>query len=384
MASLPFAVLILICICSASVESLHVSNVTATRGNHQHVKSHAHKTFENAVRTYDKDILHSALNLIDTMKIEIKGFYHVATTVGHWNEVLEEHLMVMDGKRFATNLFSTKASADPAHKQQKNSIGMKLSTGWSSVLEIADSIELNFDAATDPDVPTHPPDGSPLESIAYQNMTTMLTSLHLRGGSEKVHVKPYSAAVLPSHTTSGANLRKSSKSTPTTVGASKQSSDRRELATVLGEINSINELYAYCKSRVTAQKQSYVFLMHNQETNCTSDFMRHISAEVLNCCVIEWSLVGTNDSDALCCEPTASATLRGCSFELTYLFCKFCRATTRSPFCTTSSTLSSWSSPVSASWRCSTATPRAVATSSVVPTIRTFGGKLPSRLLCTL
>jgi hypothetical protein len=211
--------------------------------------------------------------------------------VGHWNEVLEEHLMVMDGKRFATNLFSTKASADPAHKQQMNSIGMKLSTGWSSVLEVADSIELNFDAATDPDVPTHAPDGSPLESIAYQNMTTMLTSLHLRGGSEKVHVKPYSAAVLPSHTTSGANLRKSSKSTPTTVGASKQSSDRRELATVLGEINSINELHSYCKSRVSAEKQSYVFLMHNQETNCTSDFMRHISAEVLSCCVIDWALL---------------------------------------------------------------------------------------------
>jgi hypothetical protein len=324
MASLPFTVLIMICFCSASVDSLHVSNVTATRANHQHVKSHAHKTFENAVRTYDKDILHSALNLIDTMKIEIKGFYHVATTVGHWNEVLEEHLIVMDGKRFATNLFSTKTVADPTHKQQKNSIGMKLSTGWSSVLEIADSIELNFDAATDPDVPKHATDGSPLESIAYQNMTTMLTSLHLRGGSEKVHVKPYSTAVLPPHTISGANLRKSSKSIPSAASAPKQSSDRRELATVLGEINSINELHAYCKSRVTAQKLSYVFLMHNQETNCTSDFMRHISAEVLSCSDIEWLLDGTIVCDALCCEPTASAGLRGCSFELTHWLHIFC------------------------------------------------------------
>jgi hypothetical protein len=330
MASLPFVVLILICFCSASVESLHVSNVTATRANHQHVKSHAHKTFENAVRTYDKDILHSALNLIDTMKIEIKGFYHVATTVGHWNEVLEEHLMVMDGKRFATNLFSTKASADPTHKQQKNSIGMKLSTGWSSVLEIADSIELNFDAATDPDVPTHAPDGSPLESIAYQNMTTMLTSLHLRGGSEKVHVKPYSAAVLPSHTTSGANLRKSSKSTPTTVGASKQSSDRGELATVLGEINSINELRTYCKSRVSAQKQSYVFLMHNQETNCTSDFMRHISAEVLTCDCHRLVAVGT--IRAALCEFTTSSSPRGCSFKLTQLFLHIAQNYDTEPF----------------------------------------------------
>jgi hypothetical protein len=271
---------ILVLVTASGSIGAHGSNQTAFKANHQHVRSHGHKNFETSVRTYDRDLFHASLNLIDTLKVEIKGFYHVSTTVGHWNEVLEEHLMLMDGKRFSTNLFASKIAEDRMNKK-KHDIGMKLSTGWSSVLEIADSIELNFDAAADPAVPEKGPNGAPQESAAYRNLTTMLSSLHLRGGAEKIHVKPYSAAstILPpwkeptGKSSIGSLLRTSKPAAPTEA-------ERRELVTVLGEVNSVNELHAYCKTRRAAQKDSFVFLMHNQETNCTSHFMKHIAVEV--------------------------------------------------------------------------------------------------------
>lgn len=237
----------------------HALNNTSPKGNHQHIKSHGHKNFESALRTYDKDLFLAALDLIEKLKVEIKGFYHVSTTVGHWNEVLEEHLMVLDGKRFATNLFSPRT---------KNNAGMKLSTGWSSVLEIADSVEINFDASsTEIGASAATEQAKQIESDAYKNMTTMLSDLHVRGGPDKIHVKPYQDAHKPT-TLRGGALTDS------------QRKDFKEFGVVLGEINSINELHSYCKSRTTNKKSSYVFLMHNQETSCTSHFMEHVKASV--------------------------------------------------------------------------------------------------------
>lgn len=250
--------------CVYAAYALHIVNNTnhSYRPNSHHVKSHAHKSFEVAVRTYDKDIFLASLDVLIKRQIEVKGFYHVSERVGHWNEVLEEHLMVMDGKRFASNLFSSKVDrALP----QKNTIGMKLTTGWSSVMEIADSIELNFDAATDPKAPEKAPNGEILESEAYRNMTSMLRNMHLRGGAEKINVKPYIG---------GSILSDQDISTPA------GEAEHRELMTVLGEINAINELHGYCRARQEEQRESFVFLMHNQETNCTSELTKHITVEV--------------------------------------------------------------------------------------------------------
>ena len=168
--------------------NLH-DNSYGKKTNNQHVKSHGHKNFESAVRTYDKDLFNAALNLIDELKIDIRGFYHVSTTVGHWNEVLEEHLMLLDGKRFASSLFSSKASdRNSKLKSDPTRTGMKLSTGWSSVLEIVESVQVNFVATAG----LHPTrEQQQVEAEAYLNMTKMLSNLHIRGGVEKINVKPY-------------------------------------------------------------------------------------------------------------------------------------------------------------------------------------------------
>lgn len=234
---------------------------------------HGYKNFEFAVRTYDKEIFQASLNAMDRNKIEVKGFYHVSTTVGHWIEVLEEHLMVMDGKRFASSLFTSKV----VDATKLSNIGMKLSTGWSSVLEIADSVEINFDAAS-----AHSNESSAEQTAAYTSMTTMISNLHVRNGLEKIHVKPYAdvhaediPSVPPSHLRrTTAHKTKRRKVAPASL------QERLQLGAVLGEVNSINDLHAYCKARHAEQKRSYVFLMHNQETNCTNDLMKHLTAQV--------------------------------------------------------------------------------------------------------
>lgn len=246
-------------------------NTSIHKSYHHHMKSmksHGHKSFETAVRTYDKDLFHAALNYIDTHKVEIKGFYHVSTNVGHWNEVLEEHLMVMDGKRFATNLFSSKSSLEQANNKQKNIIGAKLTTGWSSVLEIVNSIEINFDSASDPSIPTVDEKGQPLESLAYQNMTTMLANIHLRGGNEKLKVKPYHTSEIKLHTTTS------------TTAATTAMEELQELRNILGELSSLQSLHQYCQSEVKQNRQAFVFMMHNQETNCSAHIDKHSTTGV--------------------------------------------------------------------------------------------------------
>lgn len=246
-------------------------NTSIHKSYHHHMKSmksHGHKSFETAVRTYDKDLFHAALNYIDTHKVEIKGFYHVSTNVGHWNEVLEEHLMVMDGKRFATNLFSSKSSLEQANNKQKNIIGAKLTTGWPSVLEIVNSIEINFDSASDPSIPTVDEKGQPLESLAYQNMTTMLANIHLRGGNEKLKVKPYHTSEIKLHTTTS------------TTAATTAMEELQELRNILGELSSLQSLHQYCQSEVKQNRQAFVFMMHNQETNCSAHIDKHSTTGV--------------------------------------------------------------------------------------------------------
>ena len=275
--------LLLVCICIQLAVSSVGANLVKMTGNMTFVgkvnpssskSGHGYKNFEFAVRTYDKEIFQASLNAIDKNKIEVKGFYHVSTTVGHWIEVLEEHLMVMDGKRFASSLFTSKM----VDATKLSNIGMKLSTGWSSVLEIADSIEINFDAAS-----AHSNATSTAEqTAAYTTMTDMISNLHVRNGLEKIRVKPYADVhaedVAPAPHT---HLRRTSthkskrrKIAPATL------LERLQLGAVLGEVNSINDLHAYCKARNSEQKRSYVFLMHNQETNCTNDLMKHLTAQV--------------------------------------------------------------------------------------------------------
>ncbi|KAJ1444073.1 hypothetical protein B484DRAFT_389079, partial [Ochromonadaceae sp. CCMP2298] len=86
-----FVLVLLLCLLTLSALA---QNTSERVHNHQHVRSHAHKSLEAAIRTYDRDILQSALALMDSRSIEIRGFYHVSTVLPHWQEVLEEHLMV--------------------------------------------------------------------------------------------------------------------------------------------------------------------------------------------------------------------------------------------------------------------------------------------------
>jgi hypothetical protein len=241
--------------------------------NHKSIHPKSHKNFEHAIRTYDKEIFHSAIEAADKSKIEVRGFYHVSTTVGHWIEVLEEHLMMMDGKRFASSLFITKL----AESTKLSNLGMKLSTGWSSVLEIVDFVEINFDAAS-----SFSNVSSAEQTAAYTSLTTMISNLHLRNGLEKVVVKPY--ADVHADEASPVHKSSSSSSSRTKSRARKVApatlAERLELGSVLGEINSINDLHAYCTARHEKKKISYVFLMHNQETNCTEQLMKHVSAQV--------------------------------------------------------------------------------------------------------
>jgi len=224
-------------------------HVAQHKMNHGHVKSHGHKNFESSIRTYDRDLFHASLNLLDTMKIEIRGFYHVSTTIRHWLEVLEEHIMLLDGKRFPTNLFS---SHQPDRKQITN-VGMRLSTGWSSVLEIAESIQVNVDSM----------DGQHKASSTYQNVTDMLLNLHTRGGAQKIHVK--------------INKEAQMNAISETLSAPDHQNQLHRLASLMGEISTLSDVYDYCQQRVKKESQNaYVFFLHNQESMCAVDEYKHM------------------------------------------------------------------------------------------------------------
>jgi len=245
----------------------------AVKGNRPQAKAgHGYKNFEYAVRTYDKEIFQASMNVLERNQIEVKGFYHVSTTVGHWIEVLEEHLMVMDGKRFASSLFTSKM----VDATKLTSLGMKLSTGWSSILEIADSVEINFDAAS-----SHSNDSSTEHTAAYTAMTTMISNLHIRNGLEKIRVKPYADVHAEEETPKEKEkAKKTVKGKATRKVAHATLQERLQLGAVLGEVNSINDMHAYCFARQSDKKHAYVFLMHNQETSCTNDLMKHLTAQV--------------------------------------------------------------------------------------------------------
>lgn len=196
-------------------------------------RSFAQSNFETAVRYYDKDLFHAALNTADRLNIHFRGFYHVTEDLKYWKEIFEEHLMIMDGKRFQSNLFSKDPSK--AHVDKKRKIA-RLSTGWSSVFDAMDKIHITFEGSSE----------------AFANLTSLLGSMHIRTGGEKIDVKHYDKVAKES------------------TLAHLSAADRHSLAEVFGEMYTLNELHSYCTERSKAGDDAYVFYLHNHETNCTS------------------------------------------------------------------------------------------------------------------
>lgn len=212
--------------------SIISEGATRNKTSNPRLKSFGQKNFETAVRYYDKDIFHNTLNILHTAKVEMHGFYHIATSLSHWLEVLEEHLMILDGKRFQSNIFSSRSD--------KNNI--RLSTGWSSVLDIIDSVQVRFEGNEE----------------SFSNVTSMLSNMHFRSGIEKITLKQSNNPVATKYF---------------------NSSDLSDITSMLGEINTINQLHSYCKNKHIAKLKSYVFYMHNQETNCTSFLLQGLNQQ---------------------------------------------------------------------------------------------------------
>lgn len=231
-------------------------------GNSLHSRSFAQSNFETAVRFYDKDLFHSSLTLADEMKVHVRGFYHVTEALMHWKEIFEEHLMIMDGKRFQSNLFSknpTKSSV--LDSKRKN----KLTTGWSSVFDIIDKLQITFEGS----------------DAAYSNLTTLYNAMHIRSGTEKIDSSHYNHT-LDSHSNVFGDL---------------SAADRHSLSEIFGEIHTMNELHRYCTARTTARERAFVFYLHNHETACSKHSAAPASVDaavvhdVVNSFVVEFPAV---------------------------------------------------------------------------------------------
>jgi hypothetical protein len=202
--------------------------------NIHHGRSFAQSNFETAVRFYDKDLFHASLNSADQLNIHVRGFYHVTEDLNHWKEILEEHLMIMDGKRFQSNLFARSPSKNGINMKHKTN---KISTGWSSVFDIIDKVQITFEGS----------------SNAYSNLTNLFSSMHIRSGSEKIEVHHYDNALL----TNNKFVQLSEK-------------DKHVLSEIVGEVHTLNQLHKYCSDRTAKKEHAFVFYLHNHETHCTN------------------------------------------------------------------------------------------------------------------
>jgi hypothetical protein len=202
--------------------------------NSHHGRSFAQSNFETAVRFYDKDLFHASLNSADQLNIHVRGFYHVTEDLNHWKEILEEHLMIMDGKRFQSNLFSKSPSKSGINTKQKIN---KISTGWSSVFDIMDKVQITFEGSIN----------------AYSNLTNLFSSMHIRSGSEKIDVQHFDNTFLTNHK----RLQLSEK-------------DKHTLSEIIGEVHTLNQLHKYCSERSAKKEHAFVFYLHNHETHCTN------------------------------------------------------------------------------------------------------------------
>lgn len=136
------AILVLwLCICWSEALDNNNNEAKKHHNGHHSISNHniisrsaGQKAFESALRSYDKELFYAIGNVLSFANIRVIGQYDIHSTAVDWFDVFEEHMMILEGKRFQGSLFASKEH----HR------AMKVSTGWPALAEIVESIQINF------------------------------------------------------------------------------------------------------------------------------------------------------------------------------------------------------------------------------------------------
>eukprot|EP01038_Epipyxis_sp_PR26KG_P009756 gene9756-13125_t len=191
--------------------------------------------FESSIRHYDKEIFQNIIQRMDEISpiIPVYGFYFLTSfEKKYWKEILEEHIMILDGKRFLFNLFPSNHFSNN-NKVDKKKLTSRISTGWSSLFDILDKLEIHFSSTNQNDL---------IRSVEVQNLTAMINSLYIRSNNEKIIIKNYELK-----------------------DKNKNNNYNRLLEESKNELNTLNRIHQYCLSH----QNSFVFYINNHENNCT-------------------------------------------------------------------------------------------------------------------
>lgn len=204
--------------------------------------------FEASLRMYEKESFQQSMELFHSHQISARGFYHTSTYKAFWREVIEEQLMIMDGKRNITSssILSdqnrTPHSVDVARNTSRVSYHWTHTRFSSSVFELIDHLHMTVG-------------GSAKE---FSLVEDFVKSLFPRGHSESNirDIKLFHNETIPrdeyefANTTERANLDEIQHITS-------------------GEMATIYAMHDYCSEQNTQGQLSFVLYLHNKGSCCT-------------------------------------------------------------------------------------------------------------------
>ena len=172
----------------------------------------------------------------------VKGFYHVSKWRKYWNEVMEEQLEILDGRR---NTFYSSMNSESNYEDKH----------WTRLLKVADSIELHIA-------------GSESDYTAVKNF---VNSLELKSASKLKLFRHNTIKRLPTKAEINAAIQKYPDVTS-------------------GEVPTINALHNYCKAEKAANRKALVFYIHNKGGCCSKSSNGPVSnwRDLMNTWILEF------------------------------------------------------------------------------------------------
>lgn len=209
-------------LCLWTVQSLFTYDQVS---NHSIDLRNARKYAETSLRSAEMHRFREASKSAKELGFTLKGFYHTSTWRDQWRLIIEEQLLLMDGKRHqAASAFDYDNS-----KSSKISWGTKT---WASLLEIAESLHLTVAGKFED-----------LEKVEY-----VVNNLNLRNRNK--------IQLVFNETVARSSVR---QMTPEQQAIIHQRKDLSE-----GEVSTFTAMIDYCRKERSNGHKALVFYLHSK------------------------------------------------------------------------------------------------------------------------
>ena len=208
---------------------------------------------EGSLRFYEKESWQTAIDMMTSQHIKARGFYHTSTWQKYWKHVIEEQMMIMDGKRnmSTSNTIDqhriSHGSSNTNFTREKlghlNTNNLAHGSHWthprfsSSVFDIIDFVHMTV-AGTEDD---------------FRNVSEFMKLMFPRGHNEPNvrDIRLFHNETVGRYEYEGAGPLKK---------ANLDNNDRLSS----GEMATIYAMYDYCVDKKMKGEKSFVFYLHNK------------------------------------------------------------------------------------------------------------------------